>query len=241
MFKNLKSQVIVEVITAPLTLALLTLGGTLMMGAPFSRWFLFSGLLSTLAGIGSAISNFFLNKEEIANKALKKTFDKELADRHERAKTLLVKLRRTTEDKDDKCLEDLCSIYFDFLTDVQEKKIQNIPEGLLEQLELLFDACTKSLEHSFVLAEQAGKLSPDLRKKAMSKRKQILEEVANNVAGMFDNVSQIRMLGLKDNTKDLERIRNRVQRSLNLAQELDQLCTEADEGTERKYSEYVKE
>ncbi len=236
MIENLGNKIFLEVFKGKMFLPFI-LGASFVVTSPafgFVIGFLGCCLLLVSAGVG--LSDFILNKEKIVESILKQTFQEEKNNKQKSLVVLQKNLTKTIEVADDAMLRDLQSIYYTFLDDISNQKLV-VHQNLMDQVVKLFEACVKSIEYSFDLHEQQKSLSPLLAKRLKLKRKRILSEVDKNVHAMFDLVSQIRIshLDAKDNTKQMESIRKQVDRSLQLAKELEALNTE-DDG----YDEYIE-
>jgi hypothetical protein len=166
--------------------------------------------------------------------AIEAEFQTEVDARRTKTKVLLQQLIKTPDVRDDKCLQDLEGIYFDFIVDYHQGRV-SVSDKIAQHITDLFDACIQSLHNSQVMWSQSQKLSDTLSRKA-EKRKDILDKIRTNIDCLYDSINEIRISNVSTNEHAAATLLRKVETSLEVMRDIDRATRHEDE----TFNEYAK-
>lgn len=231
--KDLKRQVILDIITDPFAISFLVAGFTsILFGWVIdSNVFVFGGISSSL--IASGIwGTKALNYPDVINKSKEKLINK-FAEEHEAQLNELYKnLKRDTDPRDEEAFFELREI-FDSLKNNKEQYYDSVEYyTLVSTTEKIFDECVKQLKRSYVLSKQAVKPNGKI-KDGMALRKErekIIKEVVDTVKTLKKSVD--RFTKKNASKSQLIELRESLERQLQVARDIDSVSNIAETTTE---------
>lgn len=232
----------IDLIVSPQSVVPITAGASLMMFSwafGLGAFWSFAGFVSIIAGIGAIANNFIFNLDKVNKKAVEALIkQKEQAQESEldELDSLLVEAKGVEPDRDQTYLRDLRSLYADYLQDTKDGKISDFtPIETSEQIKNLFDTCVSSLKKSSDLWVRAVGSKGQRKKEFLAEREEVIEDVGQGVEQLAQAIKVIRSLGKKPTKTALDKMRQQLNDSLEIAQRTKERMSAFDMDVAREY------
>lgn len=181
----------------------------------------FLGVCGIIGGAGLCLTRLIFNLDKITERAYEYFINEQNAERQQARKqslkTLKSKLLLDNDDRTEVQFTELGHLYKRFQKEVSNSTL-NIDSGLImEKVEELFDACMSQLETSYNLYVTSSKLSGSSKKPIVEQRENILKEIDESIALLGKTISEFQGLSTNRNGQDLSRLREELDRSMEVA------------------------
>lgn len=217
----IKKRIITDACVSASTVIPVGMGFTMMVGTWAGLLGLglgFGGFLFVLAGMGIGLTNLTTNYEKYAEQAAKDQREEARRLRNEKLDELDKRLVRDRDPRDQTALRSLREMYDDLLHDFYAGDLPKaVSEGMMKQVQDIFDASIRSLEHAADLWETACTLKGRAKDEMLVERDRVVTKVASGVEDFSTAVAAIRGLGLKNKDEDLDRLNGDLARNLRVA------------------------
>jgi murein L,D-transpeptidase YcbB/YkuD len=240
---KIKKRILIDLFVTPYALFPFIGGCSLLMLAWATKVygiFAFGGFIGCVLGIGVALTNFLFNIDKFSEKALAQIKADVMRTKNEQLNQLAKKLARTRELKDDQFLADLRRLYNEFVTDLEDQRVEVTPE-IITQVDQVFEECIVALEHSFELHQTAANMPKGQKQVVWDKRSAVLKEVEESVNLLSDLMVQVRTMNTKDKKLRLSKLRGELRSQLNAAEATSDRLFEIEHGDEPDFDEYLKD
>lgn len=230
--KDLRKRILLELLVTPMTMIPFMVGATsFMLSFVFGGFMAFVAFVSTLIGFGALLTNMTFNMKGISERALRQWRNNEKQKQEEKLNALDMKLKRTKDTSDDENhLRNMRVLYKQFCEDVENRKIsEHTPPDMLAQVDQMFNACVHSLEQSYDIYRTSRKMTGEIKGQLLNQRKEIIDNVGESVTELANAMSEVRSLRLKSSTRELDKIRDNLSRSLQICQNRDAAVVELED------------
>jgi hypothetical protein len=239
MMDDLKKRMLVELCITPATVVPATVGISLLMlatitGGAFALW----GFVGVLIGAGMFMTNLLTNMDSIRERIVRQMQEEAERKQKERLDALDAKLVQDRDPRDQRALRNLRSLYDCFKSDLKNGKVKSATPDMLSQIDSLFEGCVCQLDKQHEIWETSTKVQGPLREKMLSQKEQLLAEVDRGVEGLAGVIAEIRALGLKSTAGEVDEVRKRLDRQLQVAKEVNQLVAGMEDLS--RFEEYTK-
>ena len=217
---DLRKQIFLDLCVTPWTIFPGSIGATLLLlsFAGLGGTAAFLGFVCLLFGFGALVTNFIFNLKGVSQRAAKKWQKQQEAQRSAELDALDRRLASTNGPEDETALRNLRALYDSFTADYSSGKLsQNVPGGLLAQIDEIFEACIHNLRSSAGLYDQMQKVSGKLQKTLAKQRKDLIKDVEGGVESLANAINDVRALGLNADRRSLQKIQTRLHSQLRVA------------------------
>jgi hypothetical protein len=237
---ELKKQILLDLFVTPSTVVPFLIGGTLLMlSSILGGSSAFFGFVGILLSIGALLTNVVFNLKKISHKAVSRMHRMEKKKRDAELNELDAKLVRNKDPRDQTALRNLRTLYNSFCEDLQQKKITNsVPPNMLQLIEDIFAECVHNLSRSYDIWKTAKSLQSDLQNSLLEQREQLIKDVEVSVQTLAETISEVRVLKLKNNSNEMQRLREKLISQLSVAKATEESVMSLDADLSRQYDEY---
>lgn len=222
--KKVQRQVFLDLFASPSTILPVVFGATSLLlswGLGGFAWLSFLGACGIIGGVGFCLTRLIFNLDKITERAYEYFINEQNAERQQTRKqslkVLKSKLLLDNDDRTEVQFTALGHLYKRFQKEVSNSTL-NIDSGLImEKVEELFDACMSQLETSYNLYVTSSKLSGSSKKPIVEQRENILKEIDESIALLGKTISEFQSLSTNRNGQDLSRLREELDRSMEVA------------------------
>lgn len=232
----IRNKVLWDLVLSPLTIMPVVAGlgaglWSATMGGP--AWLNVAAAVSVLGGIGLLGLRSVFSTDRLAKQAYAELH----AEQRERQEKELDRLRsRLRSDKDPRTqtyLRDLRGLYESFLEDVDDGTLSRSAGIVLDDVDKLFRAAVKHLEHSYDLWKTSSRLSGDAEQKLMAEREQVIQEVKQTIEHLSTSIEQFHYFRVDENESELDKLRSELDQTMQVARRAEERVAALDD--ERTY------
>lgn len=193
------------------------------------------GLGGVLAGMGIQASRLIFGIEELTEKAHGYLTAQERLERDQRLDQLAVRLGQDEDPRSEECLRRLRKLY----ASLEEfPPTGSTAELFREKVDKLFHAAVRQLEKSLELWEKARRLPGKTGRPLLAERTSAIDEVVLTVNHLARTVEQFHAFQLKDSDHELAKLREELDRTIEVARRADEYIDAIDTPTMYDESEY---
>jgi hypothetical protein len=175
------------------------------------------GLVGVLGGAGLLATRLIFGLERITEKAFQYLNDQKREVQEHALDSLEVRLRGDEDPRTQTYLRNLRQLYSNFQNDVHNGMVAGAARTVLEQVEKLFQAAVKHLEHSYHLWITAGRMSGDARHALLEERERVVQEVQDTVEHLSRTIKQFHSFRVKESEAELAKLREELDETMQVA------------------------
>ena len=175
------------------------------------------GLVGVLGGCGFLATRLIFGLERITENAFQYLNDQKRQVQEQALDSLAVRLRGDEDPRTQTYLRQLRELYANFQEDIRTGKVAGAARTVQEQVEKLFQAAVKHLEHSYHLWITAGRLSGDARLTLLDERERVVQEVQDTVEHLSRTIEQFHSFRVKESEVELARLREELDETMQVA------------------------
>ncbi|MDA1051982.1 MAG: hypothetical protein O3C40_16065 [Planctomycetota bacterium] len=175
------------------------------------------GLVGVLGGVGFLATRLIFGLEKITENAFQYLNDQRREAQEQALDLLEVRLRGDEDPRTQTYLRDLRTLYTDFQDDLRSGRVAGAARTVLEQVEKLFQAAVKHLEHSYHLWVTAGRMSDDARQALLEERERVVQEVQETVEHLSKTIEQFHSFRVKASEAELAKLREELDETMQVA------------------------
>ncbi|MEO8496310.1 MAG: hypothetical protein ABI614_14670 [Planctomycetota bacterium] len=175
------------------------------------------GLVGVLGGIGFLATRLIFGLERITENAFQYLNDQKREDQEQALDALEMRLRSDEDPRTQTYLRNLRQLYASFQDDLRNGRVAGAARTVLEQVEKLFQAAVKHLEHSYHLWLTAGRMSGDARRALLDEREQVVQEVQDTVEHLNKTIEQFHSFRVKESEAELAKLREELDETMQVA------------------------
>jgi len=235
---QVKKKVLLDLFASPLTV-LPVAGGLsawmLSWAIDGSLWLNLGGLVGVLGGLGLLATRLIFGLEQITARAHEYQHQQQREEQEDKLDRLRSQLRRDDDPRTQTYLRTLRDLYDGLQEDVASGKLTRRAGIVLGQVDKLFQAAVKHLEHSYHLWKTAKRLSGSARQKLNDEREQVIQEVKETVEHLSKAIEQFHSFRVQENEAELAKLREELDATMQVARRAEERVAELDD--ERAYSE----
>lgn len=239
--KEIRNKLLLDLFATPLSLIPIAIGMSAVLICfalnQYSTPFIF-GIISTLFGIGVALSNFILNWGQITEKALGQLKEHERKEHKKHLDQLYRNLSTTREKQDEELLVELVVLYESFMQDIELDKIK-VSVDVINQIDKIFKACVDSLNFSYELYLSASQAPKGQKQKVIDKRTLVLKEVEESIHVIHNTITEFKNLETKETQIKLTQLRDDLKTQIQIAKNTKETMLSIEYDQEKDYSEYL--
>ena len=234
---DVKKKVLLDLFASPWTLIPMVGGMSawlLSWGLDGSTTLNLIGLGGILVGAGIQASRLIFGLEDLTRKAHGYLTEKQKQERDGRLDRLATELRQDDDPRSEECLLRLRKLY----ATLEEETPTGNAILLREKVDKLFHAAIRQLERSFQLWEKAKRLPGPTKRPLLEERKKAIDEVVLTVNHLTRTVEQYHAFQIKDSDDELAKLRDELDRTLEIARRADERIDAIDIGSARDKADY---
>ena len=175
------------------------------------------GLVGVLGGAGFLATRLIFGLEQITENAFRYLNDQKREAQEQALDALQTRLRDDKDPRTQTYLRQLRELYTNFQDDIRSGKVAGAARTVQEQVEKLFRAAVKHLEHSYHLWLTAGRLSGDARLALLEERERVVQEVQETVEHLSRTIEQFHSFRVKESEAELARLREELDETMQVA------------------------
>jgi len=175
------------------------------------------GMVGVLGGVGFLATRLIFGLEKITENAFQYLNDQKREAQDQALDALEMQLRGDEDPRTQTYLRDLRTLYANFQDDLRNGRIAGAARAVLEQVEKLFQAAVKHLEHSYHLWMTAGRMSGDAREALLEERERVVQEVQDTVEHLSRTIEQFHSFRVKESEAELARLREELDETMQVA------------------------
>ncbi len=175
------------------------------------------GLAGVLGGIGFLATRLIFGLEDITENAFQYLNDQKRETQEQALDALGLELRGDKDPRTQTYLRDLRTLYADFQADVRSGKVAVAARTVLDQVEKLFQAAVKHLEHSYHLWSTAGRMTGDARSTLLNERERVVQEVQETIEHLSRTIEQFHTFRVKESEAELAKLREELDETMQVA------------------------
>ena len=175
------------------------------------------GLVGVLGGVGFLATRLIFGLEKITENAFQYLNDQRREAQEQALDLLEVRLRGDEDPRTQTYLRDLRTLYTDFQDDLRSGRVAGAARTVLEQVEKLYQAAVKHLEHSYHLWVTAGRMSDDARQALLEERERVVQEVQETVEHLSKTIEQFHSFRVKASEAELAKLREELDETMQVA------------------------
>ncbi len=175
------------------------------------------GLVGVLGGIGFLATRLIFSLEKITENAFQYLNDQKREAQEQALDSLEARLRGDEDPRTQTYLRHLREVYKNFQDDLRTGRVAGAARTVLEQVEKLFKAAVKHLEHSYHLWVTAGRMSGHARDALLEERERVIQEVQDTVEHLSRTIEQFHTFRVKASESELARLREELDETMQVA------------------------
>ncbi len=217
---DVKRKVFLDLFASPLTLLPLVGGATALLASwafGGNPTLTFSGVAGMLTGLGLFSSRLIFGLEKMTNQAYEYVLEKQQSSQRESLQRLDHKLRQDHDQRTERLLARLQTLYNDLKLSVEQGKITIAAHEVLDGVDDLFKVCVQYLDRSFELWETAAKMSGEAKQKVLQQREELINEVAASCDYLEQTIEQLNLVATKKSKSNLAQLRAELDESIRVA------------------------
>jgi hypothetical protein len=233
---NVQKKVLLDLFAAPSTIVPIVGGLSAWMlswAIDGSWWLNLGGLVAVLGGAGLLATRLIFGLESITEDAYRFLQDQQRQQRNAALDALENKLGLDNEFSDQTDLRQLRSLYDGLHADLEQGQVSPAARAIVGNVEKLFQAAVKHLEHSYHLWETAAKVTGEPRRKLLAEREHVLQEVRATAEHLGKTIHQFQTFRVKQNETELTKLREELDETLRSARRAEERL--ATLGEEKSY------
>ena len=235
---QVKKKVLLDLFASPLTVLPVAMGLSAWMlswAVDGSVWLNVGGLAGVLGGLGLLATRLIFGLDKITENAFEYLHEQQREEQEQHLDRLQSRLRRDNDPRTQTYLRTLRDLYDGMQEDVANGKLTRQAGIVLGQVDKLFQAAVKHLEHSYHLWKTAKRLSGAARQNLNDEREQVIQEVRETVEHLSRTIEQFHSFRVKENEAELAKLREELDETMNVARRAEARVAALDD--ERTYSE----
>lgn len=175
------------------------------------------GLVGLLGGVGFLATRLIFGLERITEKAFQYLNDQRREVQEQALDSLASRLRGDEDPRTQTYLRHLRDLYTNYQEDIRSGKVAGAARTVQEQVEKLFQAAVKHLEHSYHLWIAAGRMSGNARLALLDERERVVQEVQDTVEHLSRTIEQFHSFRVKESEVELARLRAELDETMQVA------------------------
>jgi len=175
------------------------------------------GLVGVLGGAGFLATRLIFGLERITENAFQYLNDQKRETQQQALDSLELRLRGDEDPRTQTYLRQLRELYTTFQDDLRNGRVAGAASTVLEQVEKLFQAAVKHLEHSYHLWITAGRMSGDARHALLDERERVVQEVQDTVEHLSKTIEQFHSFRVKASEAELAKLREELDETMQVA------------------------
>ncbi|HRX81188.1 MAG TPA: hypothetical protein P5307_19100, partial [Pirellulaceae bacterium] len=151
---------------------------------------------------------------------------------------LETQLRGDRDPRTQTYLRHLRELYRNFQEDLDAGKVSRSARTVLVDVENLFRAAVKHLEHSYHLWETASRMSGDPKRTMLDAREQVVQEVQKSVEHVSRIIEQFHSFRVKEDETELAKLRQELDDTMLAARRAEERVAALGKSAEYDISEF---
>jgi hypothetical protein len=176
-----------------------------------------AGLMGVVGGVGVLATRLIFGLEKITEDAFKFLNQQQQLEQERELDQLALRLANDDDPNTQTYLADLRSLYASFVEDVEQGKLRTGARPVLEQVQRLFQAAVKHLEHSYDLWCRANDLRGPARENLLAERRRVVSEVGETIVHLSAAIQQFHTFRLERTDSELSKLRQELDATMQVA------------------------
>jgi hypothetical protein len=173
--------------------------------------------VGVLGGVGFLATRLIFQLERITENAYQYLNEQKREAQQQALDSLETRLRSDEDPRTQTYLRHLRTLYADFQDNLRTGKVAGAARTVQEQVEKLFQAAVKHLEHSYHLWMTAGRMSGNARLALLDERERVVQEVQDTVEHLSRTIEQFHSFRVKESEVELARLREELDETMQVA------------------------
>ena len=233
---KVKKKVLLDLFGSPGTVLPIVVGMSAWMlswAVDGSTMLNLGGLVGVLGGVGFLATRLIFGLEKITENAFQYLNEQKREAQDQALDALETRLRGDDDPRTQTYLRNLRELYSNFQAELRDGRVAGIAGTVLEQVEKLFQAAVKHLEHSYHLWMTAGRMSGDARQALLDERERVVQEVQETVEHLSKAIEQFHSFRVKASEAELVKLREELDETMQVARRAEARLESF--GTEKTY------
>jgi len=236
-----RKKVLWDLVASPLTVLPVFVGlgagaWSLMTGT--SAWLNIGAIASLVTGLSILGVRAVFSADGLTKDAYAELEQKKREKQKKRLDRLRSRLRSDKDPRTQTYLRDLRGLYESFLEDVDDGTLARSARIVMEDVDKLFRAAVKHLEHAYDLWKTASRLSADAEESLMSEREQVIQEVKETIEHLSTSIEQFHAFRIDENETELGKLRDELDQTMQVARRAEERVAALDDDRSYRVEEF---
>lgn len=231
-----RKKVLWDLVLSPLTVLPVLAGvgaGAWSWATGGPSWLTITAATSVAGGLSILGLRSIFSVDRLTKEAYRELHEEQRKRQEKQLDRLRSRLRGDEDPRTQTYLRDLRGLYESFVEDVEDGTLARRAGIVLDDVDNLFRAAVKHLEHSYDLWKTASRLSGDSEENLMAEREQVIQEVKETIEHLSTAIEQFHAFRVDENETELEKLRDELDQTMQVARRAEQRVAALDD--ERTY------
>ena len=238
---EVKKGVLKKVFASPSSVLPIVVGAVVMAMAwatGGNPYLVYGGLAGVAGGVGLMAYRWTFGLEKITANVFAALNERRRKKQEAGLDRLETQLRGDRDPRTQTYLRHLRELYRNFQEDLDAGKVSRSARTVLVDVENLFRAAVKHLEHSYHLWETASRMSGDPKRTMLDAREQVVQEVQKSVEHVSRIIEQFHSFRVKEDETELAKLRQELDDTMLAARRAEERVAALGKSAEYDISEF---
>jgi hypothetical protein len=241
---EVKKKVLLDLFASPSTVLPIAGGLSAWMlswAVSGNLWLNFGGLVGVLGGLGMLATRLIFGLEKMTERAFTYLNEQQRQEQETALDALGEQLRKDKDPRTQTYLRNLRELYGSFQSDIEQGKMTGQARGVLGNVDKLFRAAVKHLEHSYHLWETAGRVSGNAKQALLDERDHVIQEVKATIEHLGRTIEQFHSFRVRESESELVKLREELEETMQVARRAEERVAALGEKKDYTNSEFELE